>query len=79
MNEYKIGYFDDIMDVDDYIEKNGEFISNSEIVDILNEQEETIQQYKHLVKIATSLIEYNTIPQVRRDWEKHLRKVGDVE
>ena len=42
MSKYKIGYFDDIVDVDDYIERNGEFISNSEIVDILNEQEEEI-------------------------------------
>lgn len=47
--------------------------------DIMNEQEETIQEYKHLVKIATSLIEWNTIPQIRREWEKHLSKVGDVE
>ena len=43
----------------------------------LNEKEETIQEYKHLVKIATSLIEWNTIPQVRREWKKHLSKVGD--
>ena len=45
--------------------------------DLLNEQEKTIQEYKHLIKIATSLIEWNTIPQVRRQWEKHLSKVGD--
>ena len=44
MSKYKIGYFDDIVDVDDYIERNGEFISNSEIVDILNEQEEEIKE-----------------------------------
>lgn len=44
MSKYKIGYFDDIADVDDYIERNGEFISNSEIVDILNEQEEEIKE-----------------------------------
>lgn len=50
-----------------------------EIVDLVNKQEEVIQKYKHLVKIATSLIEWNTIPQVRREWEKHLSKVGDVE
>ena len=49
------------------------------LVDLLNEQEETIQEYKHLVKIATGLIEWNTIPQIRREWEKHLSKVGDVE
>ena len=44
MSKYKIGYFDDIADVDDYIERSGEFISNSEIVDILNEQEEEIKE-----------------------------------
>ena len=44
---------------------------------LLNEQEETIQEYKHLVKIATNLIEWNTIPQIRRAWQKHLNKVGD--
>lgn len=49
------------------------------IVNLLNEQEKTIQEYKHLAKIATSLIEWNTIPQVRREWQKHLSKVGDVE
>lgn len=54
-------------------------LKDNEIVDLLNEQYETIQEYKHLVKIATSLIEWNTIPQVRREWEKHLSKVGDVE
>ena len=47
------------------------------IIDRLNEREETIQEYKHLVKIATSLIEWNTIPQIRREWQKHLSKVGD--
>lgn len=44
MSEYKIGYFDDVVDVDDYIERNGEFISNSEVVDILNNQEEEIKE-----------------------------------
>lgn len=52
---------------------------SDDIVDLVNKQEEVIQEYKHLVKIATSLIEWNTIPQVRREWEKHLSKVGDVE
>lgn len=79
MIEYKIGYFDDIVDVDDYIEKNGEFISNSEVVDILNEQEKEIRRLNYLVKIATNLIEWNTIPQIRREWQKHLRKVGGVD
>ena len=79
MIEYKIGYFDDIVDVDDYIEKNGEFISNSEIVDILNEQEEEIRQLNHLVKTATSIIEWNIVPQIRRAWQNYLNKVGDVE
>lgn len=78
MIEYKIGYFDDIVDVDDYIEKNGEFISNSEVVDILNEQEKEIRQLSHLVKIAIYLIEWDGAPQVCREWQKHLRKVGDV-
>ncbi len=36
MPEYKIGYFDDIVNIDDYIERNGKYVSNSEIVDILN-------------------------------------------
>lgn len=44
---------------------------------IINKQYEELQEYKHLVKIATSLIEWNTIPQVRREWKKHLSKVGD--
>ncbi len=50
-----------------------------EVIDKLNEQEETIQEYKHLVKIATSIIEWNTIPRIRREWQKHLKKVGDAE
>ena len=54
-----------------------EYNSFKEISELLNEKEETIQEYKHLVKIATSLIEWNTIPQVRREWKKHLSKVGD--
>ena len=47
------------------------------IVDLLNEQEEEIRRLNHLVKIATNLIEWNTIPQIRREWQKHLSKVGD--
>lgn len=78
MDEYKIGYFDDIVDVDDCIEKNGEFVSNSEIVDILNEQEKEIRQLNYLVKIATSIIEWNTVPQIRRAWQNYLNKVDDV-
>lgn len=58
---------------------DGETFDLTEIENLLNEQEETIQEYKHLVKIATSLIEWNTIPQIRREWQKHLSKVGDVE
>lgn len=78
MNEYKVRYFDDIVDVDDYIEKNGEFISNSEVVDILNEQEEEIRRLNHFVKIATSIIEWNIVPQIRRSWQNYLNKAGDV-
>ena len=47
------------------------------VVDLLNEQEEEIRRLNHLVKIATNLIEWNTIPQIRREWQKHLSKVGD--
>lgn len=45
---------------------------------LLNKQDNQIQEYKHLVKIATGLIEWNTIPQVRREWKKHLSKVSNV-
>lgn len=41
--------------------------------------EEENEQLKHLIKIATTLIGWNTVPQVRREWEKHLNKLGDVE
>ena len=53
-------------------------LTQFEAVDRLNEQEERIQEYKHLVKIATNLIEWNTIPQIRREWQNYLNKVGDV-
>ena len=56
MNEYKIGYFDDVVNIEDYIEKNGEFISNSEIVDILNEQDKTIQELKKTMKGVAELL-----------------------
>ena len=62
MNKYKIKYFDDVVDIDDYIEKNGEFISNSEIVDILNEQEETIRKQNQEISACydtlTTILEY---------------------
>lgn len=48
-----------------------------QVVRRLNEQEEEIRRLNHLVKIATNLIEWNTIPQIRREWKKHLNKVGD--
>ena len=48
-----------------------------ELINQLNQQEETIQEYKHLIKIATSVIDWNTVPQVRRQWEKYLSKVGN--
>lgn len=54
------------------------FSSAKAVCNKLNEQEEEIRRLNYLVKIATSLIEWNTVPQVRRDWEKHLNKVGDV-
>ncbi len=47
------------------------------VCDLLNEQEEITQKYKHLVKIATNLIEWNTIPQIRRAWQNYLEIVGE--
>ena len=62
----------------DIWDKEKRALINNEVVDLLNEQEKEIRRLNHLVKIATSLIEWNTIPQIRREWQKHLRKVGDV-
>ena len=45
-----------------------------QVVDRLNEQEEEIKRLNRLVKIATNLIKWNTIPQVCREWKKHLKK-----
>ena len=49
------------------------------VCDLLNELSDENERLNHLVKIATSLIEWNTIPQIRREWQKHLNEVGDVD
>ena len=48
-----------------------------EMCDKLNQQYEENKQLKELIKIADGLIEWNTVPQIRREWEK--QKKGDVE
>lgn len=50
-----------------------------ELINRLNEQEEITQKYKHLVEIATKIIEWNTVPQICRAWQNYLNKVGDME
>ena len=55
-----------------------ELLRNDEVVKFLNEQEKEIRQLNHLVRIATSIIEWNTVPQIRRAWQNYLNKVDDV-
>lgn len=79
---YYIGEGESCIICDSTKEGNCDFykrISDFEAVDRLNEQEEEIRRLNHLVKIATYLIESNTVLQVRREWQKHLSKVGDVD
>ena len=57
--------------------ENGKPLTNKAVGDLLNEQEKEIQRLNHLIKIATELIDWNTIPQVRRQWKKYLKN-GDV-
>lgn len=45
-----------------------------DVVNLLNKQDNEINRLNNLVKIATELIEWNTIPQVRRQWEKCLKE-----
>lgn len=44
--QYKVGFFDDPTDVDDYVECDGKYLTSSDVVVLLNEQEETIQRLK---------------------------------
>lgn len=62
MTEYKIGYFDDVVDIDDYIERNGEFISNSEVVDILNKLSNENEYLKQQIN------------DIRLDWNQDYRE-----
>ena len=66
--------------VDEYVKDNitGKSLDEEDMFHLLNEQEEEIRRLNHLVKIATSIIEWNTVPQIRRAWQNYLNKVGDV-
>lgn len=83
---YKVRCVDDKLylvhhGVSDFIGLDDMNINEKAIIQIshyLNEQEEIIQKYKHLIKIATSIIEWNTVPQIRRAWQNYLNKVGDL-
>lgn len=44
------------------------------IVDKLNKQDDEINKLNNLVKIATDIIAWNTVPQCRRQWEKYLKE-----
>lgn len=63
----------------DIWDKEKRALINYEVVDLLNKQGEEIKRLNHFVKIATSIIEWNTVPQIRRAWQNYLNKVGDME
>lgn len=45
-----------------------------DVVNRLNEQDDKINKLNNLVKIATDIIAWNTVPQCRRQWEKYLKE-----
>lgn len=60
-NKYTVGYFDESIDIDSYIEYNGEYLDASNVVDILNTYEEENEELYEENKRLREILEYGKI------------------
>lgn len=66
--QYNVGYFDEPVDVDDYVECNGEYLSSSEAVDRLNELSEENEQLKSKLSIFYNVANCGNCNYHNYDW-----------
>lgn len=72
--QYKVGFFDDPTDVDDYVECDGKYLTSSDVVVLLNEQEEEIKS----LKLENKLL-LEEMKEIRDKLTIYLEIKGDVD